>query len=98
VKLTKEEKDLLESIERGEFRSLGRKEKERIEKIVRQSSRKNTSISIRMNEDDLKRIKLRAKREGVPYQTLITSILHKYINESLIDIKEASKIKKLLAA
>ncbi len=49
--------------------------------------RKNKNINIRISENDLESIKLLAAREGLPYQTLIGSLIHKYAAGSL---KEAS--------
>ena len=45
--------------------------------------RKNKNINIRISENDLESIKLLAAREGLPYQTLIGSLIHKYATGSL---------------
>lgn len=47
--------------------------------------RKNRNINIRLSENDLESIKLLAAREGLPYQTLIGSLIHKYANGTLKD-------------
>ena len=49
-------------------------------------------ISLRLDGADLADIKREAERTGIPYQTLISSILHRFVNGELIDRKEAKKI------
>jgi predicted DNA binding CopG/RHH family protein len=68
----------------------------RIEAIL-ERSRKTKNINIRISEPDLTRLKKKAEEEGVPYQTLISSVLHKYITERLVDEKEVLKSLQLLA-
>ena len=53
-----------------------------------------TMISIRLDGNDLGDIKREATRLGIPYQTLISSILHRFISGELIDKKEAKKINE----
>jgi predicted DNA binding CopG/RHH family protein len=53
------------------------------QQIAAQHSKKNARINIRLSELDLERIKRIAAVEGLPYQTLISSILHKYAAHSL---------------
>ena len=50
-----------------------------------------------MYENDLEKIKYEAKREGIPYQTFINSILHKYITNQLVEEKLFLKFKELIA-
>ncbi len=50
---------------------------------VKSKHTKQKSINLRLLEDDLQKIKTKAIKEGIPYQTLIASILHKYAQESL---------------
>jgi len=98
AKLTKEEKQILNSYEKGEFKPVP--ESERLENlaILRAARRKNAVICIRMNDADLESLRERAEKNGVPYQTLISSVLHRYVNDDFIDRKEFEKTKKLLAA
>lgn len=77
-----EERDLIESTERGEWVSVGNMEERRafwkqIAQKTLDGTRKRISISI--PERDLLKLKARAAEEGMPYQTLINSILHKYV-------------------
>lgn len=79
-----EERDLMESTERGEWVSVDGVEERRA--YWQQAARgvldgKRRRIAISIPERDLKRLKARAAEEGMPYQTLINSILHKYVEE-----------------
>ncbi len=56
------------------------KKKKRYAQYAGNTLKKNRSITIRMNQNDLLGIQMKAAGEGIPYQTLITSIIHKYIN------------------
>lgn len=79
-KLTAEEKDLLESFERGEWKTVDdvKKRKQFAKEAAANYLRKDTRINIRLPSNDIKLIKEKAAHEGLPYQTLIASILHKY--------------------
>jgi len=79
-----EERGLIESSERGEWVSVGNIEERRavwqdVAKAALDGKRQRISISI--PERDLARLKTRAAEEGMPYQTLINSILHKYVSK-----------------
>ncbi|MCK5735077.1 MAG: hypothetical protein KAH21_01315 [Spirochaetaceae bacterium] len=58
-------------------------------------ARKNRAISLRIAEYDLDRLKKRAEQEGMPYQTLINTILHKYITNQLVDRRELYKTVRM---
>jgi len=81
MKLSKEEKEILESVERGEWRSVkkSRKEIERFRSIARRTLRKDKRINIRISKKDLESLQLKAVQQGLPYQTLVSSLLHKYV-------------------
>ncbi|MBM4334105.1 MAG: hypothetical protein FJ117_23300 [Deltaproteobacteria bacterium] len=66
----------------------------RIEAIL-ERSRKTKNINIRISEYDLADLKRKAEEEGIPYQTLISSVLHKYITDRLVDEKEILKSLEL---
>ena len=82
TKLDKEEKDLLESFERDEWESVPDLEKRRLELqgYAAETLRKDKRVNIRITGRDLRQLQRIALREGLPYQTLISSILHKYVN------------------
>jgi predicted DNA binding CopG/RHH family protein len=63
---------------------------------IAQESRKRKNVNIRISERDLSQIRERASREGVPYQTLITSVLHKYVTDQLYDEREIRKALELV--
>lgn len=79
IQLAKEEKDILKAAESGEFTPVAPKKKyiARYSKIARATMAKNKTISIRISSVDLMKIKAKAAQEGMPYQTLIASSLHR---------------------
>jgi len=87
MKLTQEEKGLLDSVEKGEWKRIPNftREAVRYRDAARATLRKDKRVNIRMAERDLIRFQKTAVHEGLPYQTLISSILHKYINGRLIE-------------
>ena len=82
TKLDKEEKDLLKSFERDEWESVPDLEKRRLELqgYAAETLRKDKRVNIRITGRDLRQLQRIALREGLPYQTLISSLLHKYVN------------------
>ena len=81
----------------GQFRPVSKKKARRIEGIL-QRAKKSKNVNIRIAEDDLVRLKQRSQAEGLPYQTLIASVLHKYLNDRLVDEEAIRKSVKLLQA
>ncbi len=86
-KLSTEEKDILVSVESGDWRSIRDKEKEseRYQVYARDTFRTDRRVNIRLAGRDLEASQKRAMTEGIPYQTLIASILHKYAAGRLVD-------------
>lgn len=87
-KLDKEEQEILDAVERGEYISdiKNKKELEKYQKYAEytlKKLKKNKNINIRLPERTLLMLRNRANEEGIPYQTLISSILHKYVNRTL---------------
>jgi len=84
--IDREEKDSMESIESQEWRPVKNvgKEKEKAMKAARNTLKKNKRINLRLTQKDYRQIQIRAIEEGIPYQTLISSIVHKYLNGHLI--------------
>jgi predicted DNA binding CopG/RHH family protein len=81
----------------GQFRPVSKKKARRIEGIL-QRAKKSKNVNIRIAEDDLVRLKRRSQAEGLPYQTLIASVLHKYLNDRLVNEEAIRKSVKLLQA
>ena len=81
-KLDKEEQEILDAIERGEWQLVRptKSELRRYAEIARNTLRKDQRMNIRISKSDLHRIKAKAVEEGIPYQTLVTSIIHKYVS------------------
>ena len=86
-KLDKYEKEILESYENDEWQSVDDFEtkKSKYAQSARETFLKNKRINIRISEKDFLGIKTKSLEEGVPYQTLISSILHKYISGKLVE-------------
>ncbi|MCL5071352.1 MAG: antitoxin [Actinobacteria bacterium] len=86
-KLDSEEKEILNDYENDEYVEISDMEKE-IEKhteYAKATFLKNRRINIRISQRDLEYIQRRALEEGIPYQTLIASLIHKYISGKLIE-------------
>jgi predicted DNA binding CopG/RHH family protein len=79
--LDKEEKDILLSLEQGELKDVPHMENEirRLSSILTESRKKTKNINIRLVEADLTKIKSMAYENGLPYQTLISTILRQYV-------------------
>jgi predicted DNA binding CopG/RHH family protein len=75
-----EELEILDAIDRDALvpAPLTKRDREAIRLAAKNTLAKTRSINIRLSERDLLHLKARAAEEGIPYQTLITSILHKY--------------------
>ena len=86
--IDKDELELAKSLENEEWVSdLTKKEKKRYEEYARNSLTKQKRINIRMTERDLKKIQAKAIEEGLPYQSLISMLIHKY-NEGKVSVQE----------
>ena len=84
-KLNKEERELLDSIEKGEWVSVKDEPKmKQYAQYAKNTLKKNKRISIRMSNHDYIGIQTKAVEEGIPYQTLITSVVHKYVSGKLV--------------
>jgi len=94
VTLDKEEQDLLASIEAGEWESVPNVEEEirRHQEYARNTLKKDRRVNIRISSRDLEDIQTRALEEGVPYQTLMASVLHKYVTGRLLDRRRDNKL------
>ena len=87
LKLDQSEKDLLSAYEADEFKSvLTPARKKMIKRSAEQTVKKDKRINIRISGRDLDAIQRRALEEGIPYQTLVSSVLHKYVSGGLHDI------------
>ena len=78
IVLDEYEEEILEAYENGMLKPS--KSQVDYQKIARNTMKKNRKINIRISENDLSALQRRAAREGIPYQTLIGSVLHKYVS------------------
>ena len=84
--LNSEEKEILESFERGEWQSVVDETRlSQLRNYAKASLAKDKRITLRLSSFDLDAIRVKAVEEGIPYQTLISSILHKYATGLLVE-------------
>ena len=89
TKLTEEEKEILDSFEKGEWvpvKNLSKRKKE-LMPYARNTLKKDKRLNIRISERDLHELQRKAVAEGLPYQTYVSNIIHKFVNGKLIEAK-----------
>lgn len=89
MKLDSYEEEISRKIEAGDFKSINNVEKEIVHarRMAENHQRKDQRMNIRISKRDLEMIKTMAMEEGIPYQTLVTSVLHKYVKGDLKEVK-----------
>jgi predicted DNA binding CopG/RHH family protein len=93
--LDQEEEEILDAFEAGEFESEWTPERAAIvAQWAEASSKKDKRINIRISSRDLRAIQRRALEEGIPYQTLVSSILHKYVSGTLYDVTANKNVRQ----
>ena len=87
--LDEEEREILRTVEAGEWHEVPHmeEEKRRIQTFFRQLAQ-TRRVTLRITENDLYSLQIKARQEGIPYQTLMTSILHKYLAGQLVSASE----------
>lgn len=95
TKLDKYEREIEKSA--NSYRSVPRKERLKIEGML-DKIRKTRNVNIRISEAVLEQLKRRSQEEGIPYQTLISSILHKFVTDKLVDEKSIRRSMQLLSS
>ena len=89
-RIDREEVEILEAFEKGKLKSVTtRAELARIKAAAKATAIKDRRVNIRLSSIDLSDIQVKAMEEGVPYQTLIASVLHKYVTGRL---REATSV------
>lgn len=84
------EQEILSAFDAGKLKSVATKvELGRLKAAARATAVKDRSVNIRLSSIDLSDIQVKALEEGVPYQTLIASVLHKYVSGRLVEKREA---------
>ena len=89
-----EEAELINSVEAGEWSSVAdlTSMKERLMKAASETALKDYRINVRISKRDVEALKTKALEEGIPYQTLVTSILHKYVTGRIIEKEEKTSV------
>ena len=89
--IDEEERDLIESLERDEWRPVADRDAAVAEAqaYAVATLKKDRRMNVRISERDLKGLKVRAAEEGIPYQTLVTMVLHKYVTGRLVEKRPA---------
>jgi len=83
--IDQEEKDLMESLEHDDWNTVEDLEEMKKAAVLaaKNTLKKDKRINLRLTQKDYHDIQVKAVEEGIPYQTLISSIVHKYLNGSL---------------
>lgn len=89
LKLDEEELQLLQDFERGELTSIThfKEAKRKLEEAAHDFLQKDKRINIRISSRDLEALQKKARKEGMPYQTLISSTLHKFVTGKLRSVE-----------
>ena len=84
-----DEREIIESLEADEWFSVADAESHKAEatEIARSTMRKDRRMNVRISERDMRNLKIRAAEEGIPYQTLVTMVLHKYVTGQLTEAR-----------
>ena len=87
ARLNKEEKEILDAFDSGKLKRMrgASKEVERRKAYAEATYKKDARINIRLSSRDLRALQAKAMKEGIPYQTLVSSVLHKYVDGQLFD-------------
>ncbi len=86
TKYTEEELEIVDYIENTNPKSVPnlKEEMELITSIVSENVQKKKQVNFRLLESDLEKLKTRALIEGIPYQTLLSSLVHKFVNGTMV--------------
>jgi predicted DNA binding CopG/RHH family protein len=87
MKLDKEEQEILDAYDKGTVRlsTPSKEERSKIRKMAQQTFRKDRRVTIRLYDHDLKGVQKKAMEKGMPYQTLISSMIHQYVEGDLVE-------------
>ena len=93
MKLDRPEQEIEDNI--LEYTSVSARRREEVDAIL-SKGKERKSVNLRLSSFDLDLLKRKAEQEGIPYQTLISSILHKFVTDQLVDQKNIVKSVQLL--
>jgi predicted DNA binding CopG/RHH family protein len=89
TKLSKDEAEILESFEKDGWIPVENlaERKKALAEYARGTMKKDKRVNIRISERDLLELQKKARREGLPYQTYLASIIHKFLNGALVEAR-----------
>jgi predicted DNA binding CopG/RHH family protein len=92
-KLNAEEREILDLFERGELQPVAdvERELEATRQAARNTFNKTRRVNLRVTERDFELAHFRAREEGIPYQTLLSSVIHKYLSGRLVEKVRADR-------
>lgn len=87
MKLDKGEQGILDAYDKGKLKlsTPSKKERVKIQAMAEQTFRKDRRVTIRLYDHDLKGIQKKAMEKGMPYQTLISAMIHQYVEGDLVE-------------
>jgi len=98
IKLDKEEQDILDSFERNEWKPVANRRQEIARHVTyaRNTLAKNRRVNIRISSKDLEELQTIAVEDGMPYQTLMASVLHRFASGRFMEISNRTGKSRLL--
>ena len=97
--LTEEEQAIIDSVERGEWKSRPKIETKKAVAAAKEfmkSQRKEAKVNLRLNEMDVMIVREKAKVSGMPYQTLLASVIHKFATDQFVERIVVDELKDLI--
>ena len=97
TKLDKEEQDILDSFERGEWKPVANRRQEIARHVAyaRNTLAKDRRVNIRISSKDLEELQAIAVEDGVPYQTLMASVLHRFVSGRFMETPSRTRKSRL---
>lgn len=95
AELSSEEKEILDTFDKGKLKRVrgAAQEIDRHKEYAEATYRKDARINIRLSSKDLRALQARAMKEGIPYQTLVASVLHKYVDGQLREAAAGNRVE-----
>lgn len=94
-KLDQEERELMDAYEAEAFESnLTHGRHEQLARAAKETFKKDKRMNIRISTRDMEALQRRALEEGLPYQSLISSVLHKYVSGGLKDVSADKSVQQ----